>query len=85
MCNCIKDIEEKSFKAVSGQKDGDFKKGYLLPVSFPIIKNKFLNRRTHSEYEFTFSPRKKDGTIGKPKRQTVNIMHQYCPFCGKKY
>lgn len=85
MCNCIKEIEDKSFEAVKTQKEGEFTKGNLIPTSFPIVANQFKNRRTHSEYGFTFAQKKKDGTIGKPKKQTVNIMHQYCPFCGEKH
>jgi len=85
MCDCIKTIEDKTFEAIRDQKEGVFKKGDLIPSSFPIVKNRFKDRQTHSEYEFTFAPKKKDGTIGKYKKQTVNIMHQYCPFCDKKY
>jgi len=85
MCNCIKEIEEKTFEAVKEQKEGEFTKGNIIPSSFLIIRNKFSNRATHSEYEFTFAPKKKDGTIGKPKKQTVNLIHKYCPFCGEKH
>lgn len=85
MCDCIKKIEEKSFETVKNQKEGEFEKGNLIPSSFMIVKNKFTNRQTHSEYQFTFAPRKKNGTIGMPKKQTVNIIHQYCPFCGEKH
>jgi hypothetical protein len=85
MCNCLKDIESKTFEMVKEQKEGEFTKGNITPSSFLIIKNKFSNRATHSEYEFTFAPKKKDGTTGKPKKQTVNITHSYCPFCGEKH
>jgi hypothetical protein len=85
MCDCIKEIENKAFDKVKEQKEGEFSKGILTPIHFPIVKNKFMDRQTYSEYEFTLAPKKKDGTIGKPKKQTVSIMHQYCPFCGKKY
>lgn len=85
MCNCIKEIEEKTFQVIQYQNDGEFTKGNINPSSFPIVNNQFKNRQTHSEYEFTFAPKKKDGSIGKSKKKTVNIMHSYCPFCGEKY
>lgn len=85
MCKCLKEIEEKTLEAVKSQKEGEFTKGNIIPSSFAFVGNKFKGRTTHSEYEFTFAPMKKDGTIGKPKKQTVNIMHAYCPFCGEKH
>lgn len=85
MCDCIKTIESKTLEMVKEQKEGEFAKGGITPSSFVIVDNKFNPRRTHSEYEFTFAPKKKDGTIGKPKKQTVNIIHSYCPFCGEKH
>lgn len=85
MCDCIVQIEKKSFESVREQKEGEFAKGNLTPSSFPIIDNKFKGRRTHSEYKFAFAPKKKDGTLGKPKTQSVNILHSYCPFCGEKH
>jgi hypothetical protein len=85
MCKCITEIESKTFEAVQKQKEGEFTKGNITPSSFVIENNKFKARATHSEYEFTFAPKKKDGTIGKAKKQSVNIIHTYCPFCGEKY
>lgn len=85
MCNCIKEIEQKTFETVKEQKEGEFSKGNITPSSFPIIDNKFKDRRTHSEYEFVFAPKKKDNTVGKPKKQSVNILHAFCPFCGEKH
>lgn len=85
MCNCIKEIEAKTLDAVKEQKEGEYSEGKLLNVCFILVKNKFTNRRTYNEYQFLFAPKKKDGTIGKEKKQTVNITHQYCPFCGEKY
>lgn len=61
MCDCIKKIETKTFEMVKEQKEGEFTKGNVTPRSFTIINNKFGPRRTNSEYEFTFAPKKKDG------------------------
>lgn len=85
MCDCIKTIETKTFLMVQEGKEGEFTKGNITTSSYPIIDNQFKDRRTHSEYEFTFAPKKKNGTIGKPNRKTVNVMHSYCPFCGEKH
>lgn len=85
MCDCIKQLEKQTLELVKEQKEGEFTKGNITPSSFRIINNKFSDRETYSEYEFTFAPKKKDGTIGKAKKQTVNIIHKYCPFCGEKH
>lgn len=86
MCDCIKTIEDKTIKALRENNEGRFEKARgLLGILFPIVKNKFLDRQTYNEYEFIFSPIKKDGTLGKPKKKTVNIAHTFCPFCGEKY
>lgn len=85
MCNCITEIEKMAFDKVKQQNEGEFTKGALIQTGFQIRNNKITDRTTISEYEFTFAPKKKDGTIGKPKKQTVNIVHSYCPFCGEKY
>ena len=85
MCNCITEIEKKTFLLVQEQKEGEYEKGHLTPAGFQIKKNSISARTTTSEYEFTFAPKKKDGTIGKPKKQTVTIVHSFCPFCGEKH
>lgn len=85
MCDCIKTLETKTLEMVKEQKDGEFTKGKITPSCYPVIDNQFKDRITHSEYEFMFAPKKKDSTIGMPKKQTVSIMHSYCPFCGEKH
>lgn len=72
-------------ETVKDQKQGEFSNGKLLQTHFPIVKNRIINRITYSEFQFSFAPKKKDGTIGKPKIQIVNISHTYCPFCGEKH
>lgn len=85
MCDCINQIESKTLDAVKEQREGEYSDGKLLNVCFLIVKNKFTNRRTYSEFQLVFAPKKKDGTIGKEKKQTVDIQHTYCPFCGEKH
>lgn len=85
MCNCIKEIEKKSFEVVKEQKKGIFSDGKLLQTHFPISKNQVKDRITYSEFSFYFAPEKKSGSIGKSKRQTVHVSHVYCPFCGEKH
>lgn len=85
MCNCLKTIEGKTLEVVKGQSDGEFSGGKLIHSHFPISKNQIKGRITYSEFVFSFAPKKKDGTIGKVKKQTVSISHSFCPFCGKKH
>lgn len=85
MCDCLKNIEAKTMEVVKEQKDGEFSDGRMLNTHFPIVNNAFKDRITYNEFQFQFAPRKKDGTIGVPKKQTVSISHSYCPFCGEKH
>lgn len=86
MCNCIKTIEEKTLETLRENNEGQFDKAEgLCCTQFPIVKGQFLDRQTYNEYQFLFSPIRKDGTVGKVKKRTVNISHTYCPFCGEKY
>lgn len=86
MCDCIKKIEHGTIKTLKENNDGEFEKARgLLCVQIPIVNNRFLNMRTYNDYEFYFTPVKKDGTTGKPKKKTIAIAHTYCPFCGKKH
>jgi len=86
MCDCIKNIEDKTLETLRENNEGIFEKANgLLCVHFPIVKNKFLDRKTYNDYEFSFTPIKKDGTPGKPKKKTIAIAHTYCPFCGEKH
>jgi hypothetical protein len=85
MCNCIINVEEKLIERVKETNQGEIEGGKILQSHFHFTENGFGPRTTYSEFQFTLSPLKKDGTIGKPKKQTVNISHTYCPFCGKKH
>jgi hypothetical protein len=85
MCDCLKTIETKTMEVVKGQKEGEVTDGKMLNTHFPFVKNSLKNRVTYNEFQFFFAPIKKDGSIGKPKKQTVSISHSYCPFCGEKH
>lgn len=41
--------------------------------------------RTYQEFEYEFTPIKKNGESGKQIKKRVSMYHTYCPFCGKKY
>lgn len=85
MCNCLRKLEKKTFEVAKKRNEGEFSDGKLLNCHFPIIDNQIKDRITYSEFQFLFAPRKKDGSIGKVKKQTISISHTYCPFCGEKH
>lgn len=41
--------------------------------------------RPYIEFEFTSTFEKKDKTRSKPKTRRINVLHTYCPFCGKRF
>ncbi len=78
MCNCIKEIEEKTV----GGKIGDsvVQEATLLQTGFALM---FSNgsyqpgpKKTHTECEMKVE--------GRRKCVIMNISHYYCPFCGVK-
>ena len=85
MCDCIKEAEGKILESIRENIQGEISGGKLLQTHFPIVKNQIKGRITYTEFQCTLTPTKKDGSMGKPKKQTVNISHAYCPFCGEKH
>lgn len=85
MRDCVKIIETKTMEVVKEQKEGEFTGGRMLNTHFPIVNNTFKGRITYNEFQFSFAPKKKDGTIGKVRKQIVSLSHSFCPFCGEKH
>ena len=73
-CKCISQIESKIVG--TEQKGGVVKEASL--ISAGLIGPKF-QYRTISEIECKVTIK---GII---KKKMVNMIHTYCPFCGKKY
>jgi hypothetical protein len=72
MCNCIKEIEDKMVGR--DHKGKKIKEAQL--ISAAIMFGDFKTR-TVSEMELTLE--------GQKKIAKQNIIHSYCPFCGKEY
>lgn len=85
MCDCLKKIEASMYEHTQ-KMNGEVSAGRIIQSQFPFsIKGGIKARTTYSEYEYKFAPLKKDGSIGKPKTQSINLGHNNCPFCGEKY
>jgi len=39
--------------------------------------------RTYQEFEYEFTPIKKNGEPGRQIKKRVSMYHTYCPFCGE--
>lgn len=85
MCTCILDVEIKILAKVKETVAGEIKYGKLLQTHFPFNKGQLKSRVTYTDFQYELAPLKKDGTIGKLKKQSIGISHAYCPFCGEKY
>lgn len=85
MCDCIKKVEDKMKNHIQETANGETYDYKLLQTHFPFVKNTIKGRITYTEFQYMLAPIKKDGTTGKHKKQTVNISHSYCPFCGEKH
>jgi hypothetical protein len=72
-CDCIKRIEDKVLNHVKEQgKQAESASMQNLAFMFSSSETK-----THQEIEVTIN--------GKKKKEKINIIHTYCPFCGKEY
>lgn len=89
MCNCIKNIEEKTIDWLRENEKGDISVGKLMHTQFPLIKRHrsltIQDRVTYSDFQYKHAPIKKDGSFGKSITRTATIAHSFCPFCGEKY
>lgn len=77
MCNCIKDIEKKMVGREAGRSTTKRKVVKASFVSGGLIFGSKPGFRTSSIVECTLEGQKT------PFEQ--NIIHSFCPFCGKKY
>lgn len=72
-CKCIEQLEKNLIG--TEQKGGIVRKAELINAAF--IGQDF-EYRTISEVECEILIK------DKPKKKIVNVIHSYCPFCGKK-
>ena len=85
MCDCLKTIEDKTLEALKELEQGEVTGGKLIHSHFPLVENTIKARITYSEFRYSLSRKKKDGTFEKAKNKTASISHSYCPFCGEKH
>ncbi len=90
MCTCLQQSEKKTFDFVYKELTGQ---GKLLSANEKSSKyqNTVLTfksgvpRRPYLEFAFHYTPKKKDGTPGRPTVFKQVVIASYCPFCGDKY
>lgn len=75
-CDCLEKVPETVLKYL----DGKAVAGSLNPLDevFAMDGGKLISV-TRSEYQYELTkPR------GRKKKDTISIMHSYCPHCGKR-
>ena len=50
-----------------------------------IISKGSMQLRTYNTVEVDFTPKKKDGTLGKKRKLTMPVLHAFCPSCGQPF
>lgn len=90
MCNCIKETEQKIIgnlkerfpEKTFNEELNRFQGTGMQNVALSFGENG--GHKTYSEFKIESSFEKVNGTQSRPKKETVNIYHSYCPFCGIK-
>lgn len=91
MCTCLKKSEEKIFNFV---KEGLEKERTNID-SFNKEESGYVNQvltfgdvgsgwKLVMPFEVKYTPRKKNGELGRECTYKTNIFPAFCPFCGKK-
>lgn len=87
-CNCIEEAEQNALKHLKeSYPDKNFSEE-LNRFNGTGMQNTLLSfgedggYRTYNEFKVESSFTKVNGTQSRPKKESVNIIHSFCPFCG---
>lgn len=83
MCNCINEIAKTTIEHLKSSTEGEISGDHITGIQYSFKAK--TPPKTSSSFEFLHAPLKKDGTIGKPKKSSIALMHNYCPWCGEKH
>lgn len=83
MCKCVNELTEK---LIVMKKEENKETAIIGEGTFSHLGLSFTdgNWHTYQEFEYEFTPIKKNGTQGRQHKKRVSVYHSYCPFCGKK-
>lgn len=82
MCTCIKKISESCSQQLKDtNKEAIISGGQILEQALFVDGG----WATTSSFEYKIQVKKKDNTHAKEKTKVLNLLHQFCPFCGVKY
>lgn len=84
MCKCV---DELSAKVIEMKKEENKDVAIIGEGNFAHMGLSMSGKggwRTYQEFEYEFTPIKKNGTQGRQFKKRVSVYHSYCPFCGKK-
>jgi hypothetical protein len=89
-CTCLKESEETLFTRMKENLSSEGKLLKANPDSSHYVNTVFcfdhgFARRPFMEYEFSYIPKKKDGSPGNKKTVKQVVTTSFCPFCGEKY
>lgn len=85
MCDCLTKATDSAMEVAISRNEGGIIKRDLIQVGWPIKNGATGPQTTFTEFEYTFVPMKKDGSLAKPKKKIINLFHSFCPFCGEKH
>lgn len=89
MCDCISKVEQNVLeRSKEKYPDSIISEGMGCAIDGTGIQEKAIGINGNFLYltqKFLKSDKKKDGTYTKPKKVSVNVFINYCPFCGEKY
>lgn len=86
MCNCLTESKERVLEYMQNKYAGQLEIGSAecQNASMVIIEAKMVIR-TYNDFSVEVTPIKKDGSLGKLRKQSMPMLHAYCPHCGLRY
>jgi len=84
MCNCIKELKDKSLTKLRENHPNDVIGDDVEISNTGIIFSTPIRVASYNELEYKLKRRKKDGTLMKSINKRISLMHNYCPWCGER-
>jgi hypothetical protein len=89
-CNCVSQVEEKTLNHLKENNtmgfiyDDDLNHWNGLGLQNVAYNFETGKSMVYMQFSAMYTFKKTNGELSKPKKHTINLFPNYCPFCGEK-